>query len=124
MPDHESLLAAVFEARDDAPRLVYADWLTDHGDPRGEFIQAQCRLARMAEGDPARPALERREQELLALHEAAWRAELPATAPGATVAASAPGSTCRGRTDPSLFPAARCTICTARAIPGRLRRRP
>jgi uncharacterized protein (TIGR02996 family) len=31
---------------DDGPRLVYADWLDDHGDPeRAEFIRVQCRLA-------------------------------------------------------------------------------
>lgn len=79
MPDRESLLAAVYERReDDAPRLVYADWLTDHGDPRGEFVQIQCRLARMSDDDPTRPALQHREQELLTRHEQAWRAELPA----------------------------------------------
>ncbi|MDX2010616.1 MAG: TIGR02996 domain-containing protein [Myxococcaceae bacterium] len=30
---------------DDAPRLVYADWLSEQDDPRGEFIVVQCRLA-------------------------------------------------------------------------------
>jgi uncharacterized protein (TIGR02996 family) len=60
----------------DGPRLVYADWLTDHGDPRGEFIQIQCRLPRAAPDDPHRPALVAREAELLAAHEATWRAEL------------------------------------------------
>jgi len=78
MPDHDSLLAAVYESRDDdAPRLVYADWLTDQGDPRGEFIQIQCRLACLAKDDPERPAPERREAELLAAHETTWRQELP-----------------------------------------------
>ena len=28
---------------EDAHRLVYADWLTEHGDPRGEFIALQFR---------------------------------------------------------------------------------
>src|SRR5262249_8956067 len=31
---------------DDTVRLIYADWLTEYGDPRGEFIQVQCQLAR------------------------------------------------------------------------------
>ena len=36
---------------DDAPRLVYADWLEDNGDPqRAEFIRVQCELARTARG--------------------------------------------------------------------------
>ncbi len=26
---------------DDAPRLVFADWLEEHGDPCGEFIRVQ-----------------------------------------------------------------------------------
>lgn len=31
---------------DDAPRLVYADWLMERGDPYGEFIRLQCEDAR------------------------------------------------------------------------------
>jgi uncharacterized protein (TIGR02996 family) len=32
---------------DDAPRLIYADWLEDHGEEaRAEFIRVQCELAR------------------------------------------------------------------------------
>ncbi|MFO0808491.1 MAG: TIGR02996 domain-containing protein [Gemmataceae bacterium] len=30
---------------DDLPRLVYADWLEERGDPRGEFIRLQCQDA-------------------------------------------------------------------------------
>ena len=30
---------------DDAPRLIFADWLEDHGQPeRAELIRLQCRL--------------------------------------------------------------------------------
>ena len=43
----QDLLAAVLaQPDDDAPRLVYADWLTERGDPRGTFISLQCELAR------------------------------------------------------------------------------
>jgi uncharacterized protein (TIGR02996 family) len=31
---------------DDGPRLAYADWLEERGDPRGEFIRVQCQIAR------------------------------------------------------------------------------
>jgi uncharacterized protein (TIGR02996 family) len=32
---------------DDTPRLVFADWLEEHGEPeRAEFIRVQCRIAR------------------------------------------------------------------------------
>jgi uncharacterized protein (TIGR02996 family) len=66
---------------DDAPRLVYADWLTDHGQPeRGELIGVQCRLAGMSEDDPGWAELKDREWELLTLHRSMWREDLPAWA--------------------------------------------
>lgn len=34
---------------EDAPRLVYADWLEERGDERGEFIRVQIELARLHE---------------------------------------------------------------------------
>jgi uncharacterized protein (TIGR02996 family) len=46
MTEHEAFLRAVIaEPDEDAPRLVYADWLEERGDPRGEFIRLQCTLA-------------------------------------------------------------------------------
>jgi uncharacterized protein (TIGR02996 family) len=42
---------------DDTPRLVLADWLEEHGDPRGEFVRVQCQLARLREDDLRCPAL-------------------------------------------------------------------
>lgn len=55
MTDHDALLAAVLAApADDLPRLVYADWLDEHGDPdRAAFIRTQVRLA---SADPWEPA--------------------------------------------------------------------
>lgn len=33
---------------DDAPRLIFADWLEEHDDPdRAEFIRVQCELEPM-----------------------------------------------------------------------------
>ena len=57
---------------DDAPRLIYADWLDEHNDPRGEFIRIQCALAQLSDEDPHRWPLELREQELLREHKAKW----------------------------------------------------
>ena len=38
---------------DDAPRLIYADWLDENGDSdRAEFIRLQVRLASYAGTDP------------------------------------------------------------------------
>lgn len=48
----QDLLAAIHAApEDDAPRLVYADWLVEREDPRGELINLQIALAR-GEGTP------------------------------------------------------------------------
>lgn len=72
--DRESFLEAVLAApEDDAPRLVFADWLMEQGDPRGEFIAVQCRIAR---GDRSE-GLVARERELLRLHGRAWGCPLP-----------------------------------------------
>src|SRR5579875_3467754 len=57
---------------DDAPRLIYADWLDERNDPRGEFIRIQCALAQLSDEDPCRWPLELREQELLREHKAKW----------------------------------------------------
>ncbi|HKB05654.1 MAG TPA: TIGR02996 domain-containing protein [Gemmataceae bacterium] len=48
MTEREALLEAVLAApADDAPRLVYADWLDEHGEPaQAAFIRAQLELAR------------------------------------------------------------------------------
>ena len=47
--DEHALLAAIAAApADDTPRLVYADWLDDHGRAvRAEFIRLQCRIAQI-----------------------------------------------------------------------------
>jgi uncharacterized protein (TIGR02996 family) len=72
-----AFLADIIEnADEDAPRLVFADWLDDHGDAaRAELIRAQIELARGATGN-RRNALEAREAELLAAHAEAWAAPL------------------------------------------------
>lgn len=46
-PEYRGLLWDVIDnPADDAPRLILADWLDDHGEPgRAEFIRAQCEMA-------------------------------------------------------------------------------
>ncbi len=88
--DEAALLRTIVErAFDDAPRLVYADWLDENGDPdRAEFIRVQCELAETADehGDRFwdgqlsdgpesyrhRKALRRRQRELLDAHGVEW----------------------------------------------------
>ncbi|MEO8703619.1 MAG: TIGR02996 domain-containing protein [Kofleriaceae bacterium] len=69
----EALLAAInADPADDAPRLVYADWLQQRGDPRGEWIALACRIARTDELADAWPALVRRERRLWRRHGHEW----------------------------------------------------
>jgi uncharacterized protein (TIGR02996 family) len=71
---HQAFEAEVRERPDDdAPRLVYADWLEDNGDPeRAEFIRVQIELARIGELDDRAPDLLRRQRELLVRHRDSW----------------------------------------------------
>src|SRR5436190_8371110 len=71
-------VSAIREAPDeDGPRLIFADWCEDHGDPeRAEFVRLQCRLARMKEEDAGRAELQERERLLLAEHGTRWAAPL------------------------------------------------
>jgi uncharacterized protein (TIGR02996 family) len=72
----EAMLAAIYESPDsDEPRLVYADALQERGDPRGELIALQCRLARTPEHDPSWPAMVRREAQLWNEHGKRWRGD-------------------------------------------------
>jgi uncharacterized protein (TIGR02996 family) len=80
MPIEDGFLRAIIdEPDDDTHRLVYADWLDDHGQPeRAEFIRVQITLARLPGEDPQRDALEARERALLAEHREEWAAPLRA----------------------------------------------
>jgi uncharacterized protein (TIGR02996 family) len=83
MNESNALLQAVLAApEDDTPRLVYADWLEEHGDDaRAEFIRVQIERARLREDDPRAAALQARENALLRAHRESWRRqELPAWA--------------------------------------------
>jgi uncharacterized protein (TIGR02996 family) len=79
MPAEPGLLRAILDAPDDdAPRLVYADWLDDHGQPdRAELIRTQVELARLAEDSPRRREVAWRARELLDRHGAEWARALP-----------------------------------------------
>src|SRR5919201_6511949 len=61
----------------DGPRLVYADWLDEHGQPdRAEFIRVQCALAQMPVDAPRRDAFRQRELVLREQHRAEWSGPL------------------------------------------------
>src|SRR3569623_1802460 len=56
----------------DLPRMMYADWLEERSDPRGELIRVQCLLSRMPPVAPGRVDLEARERRLRSDHYEAW----------------------------------------------------
>jgi uncharacterized protein (TIGR02996 family) len=78
MTHDQAFLQAICETpEDDTPRLIYADWLEEHGDgARAEFIRVQVELARPDLGAERHRLLEKRQDELLDLHGAAWVAAL------------------------------------------------
>lgn len=73
MLSNPGLLARVLEAPDDdAVRLVYADWLMEQRDPRGEFISLQCALARPSLDPQRRQEYRGRTEQLRAEHDKEW----------------------------------------------------
>jgi uncharacterized protein (TIGR02996 family) len=76
--DHdEAFIQAILAEPDDpALRLIYADWLDERDDPRGEFLRAEARLAALAPDDNARPRLAARLRELRARISPDWLARL------------------------------------------------
>jgi uncharacterized protein (TIGR02996 family) len=52
MDDRAFMQAILASPEDDAPRLVYADWLEERGESqRGEFLRADVTLAKLSKGD-------------------------------------------------------------------------
>lgn len=61
---------------DDTPRLIFADWLQEHGDAtaaaRGEFLRSRVLRQRLPPDDPIHGLLKRREGELFTAYRWAW----------------------------------------------------
>jgi len=77
--DERAFLRAITaRPEDDLPRLIYADYLDERGDPRGEFIRVQVALGRpdtpWSDGDVRQ--LRARERLLLYQHRSAWLGRL------------------------------------------------
>lgn len=81
MADHASFLKAILaDPDDDSLRLIFADWLEEHGDPLGEFIRTQYALLE-SDLDPATSwKLLQRERELKSEHGVAWAGPIAALA--------------------------------------------
>jgi uncharacterized protein (TIGR02996 family) len=79
MNDHDALLRAIGEhPEEDTPRLMYADWLEENGQPeRADFVRNQIALGRIDLNDPARVPLVRKNVRYLTEFVPYWRSLLP-----------------------------------------------
>ena len=75
MTEEDAFIQAIVASPDDsAPRLVFADWLEERGDPRGEDIRLDCQMGALSADDPRRGPIIRRKQALRRAHPAALAA--------------------------------------------------
>jgi uncharacterized protein (TIGR02996 family) len=73
--DDESFLETIRRnPEEDAPRLVYADWLEERGDPRAEFLRLDCRLGHLSSGSRTRPKIRTRMDKLRQNIDGDWMA--------------------------------------------------
>ena len=73
MTEDPFLAAVLARPGDDAPRLVYADWLDERGESdRAEFLRADAALSRQPLGDPRTPAVATRVRELAPVLDPDW----------------------------------------------------
>ncbi|MBP3960723.1 TIGR02996 domain-containing protein [Gemmata sp. G18] len=74
LSDRESLLAAIIaDPEEDTPRLMFADWLKENGDPdRGEFIRLQVEAAHAEPFSPCARESEAAAQKLLDRFREEW----------------------------------------------------
>lgn len=85
MSDDEDFIRAILAQPDDpVPRLIYADWLEERGDPRGEFLRIESELTLSAEVLTANSCLQRaglrtRLRELRHVLDPAWLTQLDRT---------------------------------------------
>src|SRR5687768_8236847 len=73
----QGFIRAIIESPDDdGIRLIFADWLEERGDPRGEFIRLQVERARPGLDEVRRERNRLREKKLLDAHGRQWVAPL------------------------------------------------
>lgn len=74
MSDHNALERGILaDPEDDPRRLIYADWLEEHGGKeRAEFIRLQCEIDRMPAHSPERIDREGRIEDLFKQFAEAW----------------------------------------------------
>jgi uncharacterized protein (TIGR02996 family) len=69
-PQEDAFLRSILEnLKEDTPRLVYADWLQEQGNPWGEFIRCQVLAAQKATPAAQKKKHKARAEELLKQHQ-------------------------------------------------------
>ena len=81
MNQEEAFIAEIAEhPDDDTPRLIFADWLEEQGDPgslaQAEFIRVQIELEQPLQEGPRLWALRQRETDLLRTYRPTWTESL------------------------------------------------
>jgi uncharacterized protein (TIGR02996 family) len=79
MNDHDALLTAISEhPEEDTPRLMYADWLEENGQPeRADFVRTQVEVARPGLSAAEQFPWVRKNVHYLTNFVPEWKAELP-----------------------------------------------
>jgi uncharacterized protein (TIGR02996 family) len=73
MSEEEAFLANMTASpTDNVARLVYADWLDERGDPRGEFLRVECALLENLRDSPRNDPLRTRYLALWVTTDPAW----------------------------------------------------
>jgi uncharacterized protein (TIGR02996 family) len=72
--DRAFLRAILEDPADLTAWLVYADWLDEHDDPRGEYVRLEVRRGELPETDPERLTIRARLEELRPAFDPEWLA--------------------------------------------------
>lgn len=72
MEEAPFLRALVEQPTDETVRLVYADWLEERGDVRGEYLRLEYQLSLLPPGDPQAADKDVRLRELLVGMDSQW----------------------------------------------------
>lgn len=108
MDNDEAFLRAIADnPADNAARLIYADWLEEHSDPRAEFLRVQWALGQHTRDKSMYRELCEREQKLVCQLDSTWiqRMRLYSTAaPCRDMAVLVPGVAPYARTTTRLHP--------------------
>ena len=108
------LRALADNPHDDALRLVYADYLDERGDSRGELLRLQIALASNPESDPQRAELQARLRHLRSEASPEWLAlvESPPTSPEAPAPIPPPPTSSDDDYPGSLYDRMEDTACS------------